>query len=216
MIVFEDPSILVCVKPVGMISESGGLPELLKEEAGLDAIFCVHRLDRETGGLMVYAITKAAAAALSASIAAGKLEKRYLAVVEGAVPEKGRMEDLLYHDASRNKSFVVQRKRRGVREAALCFERLGQAEGRSLVRIELLTGRSHQIRVQFASRRYPLVGDRKYGSRERELPLALWSAELRFHHPVSGEALVFSSPPPQCAPWTAFPLWESTAQESNV
>ena len=115
------------------------------------------------------------------------------------------MEDLLYHDVKRNKSYVVTRQRRGVRSAVLDFERLACVNSLSLVRVSLLTGRSHQIRVQFASRGLPLVGDRKYGSQNRTVPLALWSSELSFPHPVSGETLSFSAPPPASAPWTVFP-----------
>ncbi len=205
MLVYQDDVILVCRKPSGLSSEAGGLPEQLKEATGAKEIYCVHRLDRETGGLMVYAKTKQAAAKLSAAIAAGRLGKSYLAVVEGDAPERGRMEDLLYHDARRNKSYVVTRQRRGVRDAALEFERLAGRNSLSLVRIKLLTGHTHQIRVQFASRALPLVGDRKYGSRNRALPLALWSAELSFPHPDSGETLCFTASPPALEPWISFP-----------
>ena len=112
------------------------------------------------------------------------------------------MRDLLYHDAKTNKSYVVKRMRRGVREAVLRFETLETREGLSLVRVELLTGRSHQIRVQFASRQLPLLGDRRYGGGEGEP--ALWSGELRFLHPTSGKELHFTAPPPAKEPWTYF------------
>ena len=204
MIVFEASQILVCRKPAGVVSEDGGLPELLKEQRGLPELYCVHRLDRETSGLMVYAKTGRAAAALSAAIAAREMRKEYLAVVPGEAPAAGEWRDLLYRDRQKNKSYVVKRTRRGVREAVLRFETLARQGGFCLVRIELETGRSHQIRVQFASRGFPLVGDGKYGSRDREAPLALFAAALSFPHPVTGERLRFTAEPPSDYPWTLF------------
>ena len=204
MIIWEDKELIVCRKPAGVISEAGGMPELLKEQTGAKEVFCVHRLDRETAGLMVYAKTKRAAAGLSAAIEAGKLKKRYLAVVQGAPPAQGEMRDLLFRDKAKNKSYVVKRMRKGVREAQLSYETLQQARGFSLVKVSLITGRSHQIRVQFASRGFPLLGDGRYGGSHRELPLALYSAELWFPHPLSSEILSFSSAPPEEEPWTWF------------
>lgn len=201
-ILYEDAQIILCLKPVGVLSEEGGMPDLLRAQTGASEIFCVHRLDRAVGGLMVYARTKTAAASLSRQIAEGGLEKRYLAVCRGEAPLKGEMRDLLYHDPRSNKSYVVKRMRRGVREAALRYETLERREGFSLVRVELLTGRSHQIRVQFASRQLPLLGDRRYGGGEGEI--ALWSQDLRFVHPQSGEKLQFTAPPPAKEPWTRF------------
>ena len=118
------------------------------------------------------------------------------------------MRDLLYNDAARNKSFVVTRPRRGVKEALLDYELLASKEYGSLtlsaLRIALHTGRSHQIRVQFASRGMPLVGDGRYGSAIRGCPLALWSERLRFAHPVTGEEMCFSAAPPGGFPWDLF------------
>ena len=207
-ILFQDESILVCLKPPGVLSETGGMPELLEAAAG-GSVFCVHRLDRAVGGVMVYARTKEAAAALSAAIAAGRMEKRYLAVVCGRpAEEKARLKDLLYHDSGRNKSYVVRRMRRGVREAELEYETLGSAERDgetlSLLLVTLYTGRSHQIRVQFASRALPLVGDGRYGSPLRDCEIALWSHALTFPHPATGEKMRFSAPPPGSFPWTEF------------
>ena len=203
-ILYEDRSLILCEKPAGVLSEEGGMPQLLQETLGAQEIYCVHRLDRETGGLMVYAKTKQAAAALSRTIADGGLQKEYLAVAEGETPVNGTLRDLLYRDAAKNKSYVVKRMRRGVREAELSYERLAFREGLSLLRVRLKTGRSHQIRVQFASRGFPLVGDKKYGSKVRDADLALWSTRLSLPHPWSGEILSSELPPPESWPWTLF------------
>lgn len=202
-ILFRDESIAVCVKPAG-IDAQNAVPALLRDALGGDAL-CVHRLDRDVGGVMVYARSPAAAAALGRAIPAGAFEKTYLAVCAGRpFPEEGELRDLLFHDAARNKTYVVKRMRRGVREAALRYRVLDAHADASLVRVCLLTGRTHQIRVQFASRDMPLLGDAKYGSRIRSCGIALWSAELSFPHPLSGEPLRFSAPPPAAAPWNAF------------
>ncbi len=203
-ILYQDRALVLCEKPAGLLSEEGGMPELLREALGTQEIYCVHRLDRETGGLMVYAKTKQAAAVLSRTIAEGGLQKEYLAVAEGETPESGTLRDLLYRDAAKNKSYVVKRMRRGVREAELRYERLAFRGGMSLMRVRLKTGRSHQIRVQFASRGFPLVGDKKYGSSVRDTGLALWSTKLSLPHPGSGETLCRELPPPESWPWTLF------------
>ena len=206
-ILYEDERLLVCVKPAGLLSERGGLPELLEQQCG-GRVYPVHRLDRDVGGVMVYARSRETAAALSALIAARRMQKEYLAVVEGKPEaESAELRDLLYHDAAKNKSYVVQRERKGVKRAALSYRLLESEEteqGRlSLLRIRLHTGRSHQIRVQFASRKLPLAGDARYGSRLRG-GIALWSHALRFPHPVSGETLSFTVPAPDAPPWTRF------------
>ena len=214
-ILYEDRELVICQKPAGVLSEEGGMPELLRDATGSREIFCVHRLDRETGGLMVYAKTKRDAAELSAAITAGQLHKEYLAVVQGEPEAQGVMRDLLYRDAGKNKSYVVKRMRRGVREAELSYRRLDTREGLSLVRVALKTGRSHQIRVQFASRGMPLVGDGKYGSAWRDRGLALWSTALSFPHPVTGEALRRELPPPADWPWSLFELSAALAEEER-
>ena len=203
-ILYQDRALVLCEKPAGVLSEEGGMPELLRDALGTQEIYCVHRLDRETGGLMVYAKTKQAAAALSRTIADGGLQKEYLAVAEGETPVNGTLRDLLYRDAAKNKAYVVTRTRRGVREAELSYERLAFRDGLSLLRVRLKTGRSHQIRVQFASRGFPLVGDKKYGSKVRDADLALWSTRLSLPHPGSGEILSSELPPPESWPWTLF------------
>ena len=203
-ILYQDSSLLLCVKPVGLESEGEGMPRLLERQLG-GPIFCVHRLDQAVGGVMVFARTKQAAAALSAAVARREMEKEYLCVVPGAPePAQGLMRDLLYRDPAKNKSFVVKRPRRGVKEAELAYTLLERGPETSLVRVALHTGRSHQIRVQFASRAMPLLGDGKYGSRERRCTIALWSCRLAFRHPQSGERMAFTALPPASFPWDGF------------
>ena len=190
-IFYKTPDLVVCRKPVGVDSEKG-MTELLAQEVG-GSFYPVHRLDLGVGGLMVFARNKQAAAAISGLIAQGQLQKEYLALVHGCPEEpEGRMEDLLWKDSRKNKVFVVKRSRAGVRPAALRY-RVVVPGAESLVRVYLETGRSHQIRVQFASRGFPLVGDHKYGSRSRENQIHLFSAALEF--PWKGENLRFEDKP---------------------
>ena len=152
----------------------------------------LHRLDKNVGGVMVYSRTKAAAAALSRAIQEGAMVKEYVALVHGTPPERGDWEDLLWKDSKKNKVFVVKRMRGGVKKARLEFIRLSAGE-ESLVRIRLHTGRSHQIRVQFASRGYPLVGDHKYGAKDSSPAPTLFSCQLTF--PFQEETLQFEAKP---------------------
>ena len=154
-------------------------------------VYPVHRLDRDTMGLMVFAKSKEAAAFLSAQMEKS-FAKEYLARCEGVPPEQGELIDLLYHDRGKNKTYVVKRKRMGVKEARLSYEVLSRSEGSSLLRVRLFTGRTHQIRVQFSSRGYPLLGDKKYGAKTGG-DLQLWAYRLRFVHP-KGETLNFTLP----------------------
>lgn len=172
-----NPDYVICVKPVGLDSEQQ-MPARLKEELGGE-VFTLHRLDKNVGGVMVYARNKQAAAVLSKAIAQGQMEKEYVAMVHGTPPAEGDWEDLLLKDSRQNKVFVVKRPRAGVKDARLTY-RLLQAGEQSLVRIRLFTGRSHQIRVQFSSRGYPLVGDHKYGSRAAATEPMLYSCLIAF------------------------------------
>ena len=190
-ILYSDKDLAVCVKSVGLDSEHQ-VPAALKETLGGD-IFTVHRLDLNVGGVMVYARTKAAAAALSHSIQEGSMVKEYVAQVHGIPPETGDWEDLLWKDSTKNKVFVVKRQRGGVKKARLEYRRLSCEGDTSLVRIRLYTGRNHQIRVQFASRGFPLVGDHKYGSRSAETAPKLYSCCITF--PWKGQTLQFESLP---------------------
>ena len=214
-LLFEDRDIAVCVKPFGTLSEGEGdnaLPTMLAAQLGGE-IFPVHRLDRETGGCMVYARRGAAASKLSAAVSERRMEKEYLAVVQGCPAEKSAtLKDLLFRDAAKNKSFVVDRARRGVREAELSYELLETVQTEqgelSLVRVKLVTGRTHQIRVQFSHRKHPVVGDQRYGSRLKPPHMALWSWRLEFPHPFKKQRVTVSALPPQEWPWTLFSLPE--------
>ncbi len=202
---FRDKSIAVCLKPVGIDSENEGMPALLRERLGAKEVYCVHRLDRAVGGLMVYALSRPAAAKLSSAIAEGRLVKEYLCVIPGVPQEReGTMCDLLFHDKAKNKTYVVSRERRGVKRAELEYRVLDTAADMSLVSVLLRTGRSHQIRVQFASRRLPLLGDVKYGSAVRSCPVALFSHRLTLPHPVTGEIMTFEAAPGDSYPWSSF------------
>lgn len=190
-ILYSDRSLVVCLKDVGLDSEKE-LPERIGEALG-GQVFPVHRLDQNVGGCMVYARTSQAAAALSRAIQEGTMVKEYVAMVHGTPPEQGDWQDLLWKDARKNKVFVVSRERRGVKPARLEFTRLRAGEP-SLVRIRLHTGRSHQIRVQFASRGFPLVGDHKYGARDSSPAPMLYSCKIRL--PLGGKTLTFEKLPP--------------------
>ena len=185
-----DRDFVVCVKPVGLDSEME-VTAKLKELLGGD-IYPLHRLDKNVGGVMVYARTKQAAAALSKAIQEGHMVKQYVALVHGTPPETGDWEDLLWKDSKKNKVFVVKRQRGGVKKARLEYRLLSSGEN-SLVRIRLHTGRSHQIRVQFASRGFPLVGDHKYGSRDELTAPMLFSCSIAF--PWKGSVKEFESYP---------------------
>ena len=189
-ILFSDRDIAVCVKPVGLNSEAD-VPAALTEQLGGE-FFTIHRLDQNVGGVMVYARNKAAAAELSRAVQSGDMMKEYLALVHGAPAASGVLEDLLWKDSSKNKVFVVKRERKGVKKAKLEYKVIREGED-SLVRIRLHTGRSHQIRVQFASRGFPLVGDHKYGARDGSPAPFLFSCKLTF--PLKGKVLTFEATP---------------------
>lgn len=189
-IIYSDNQIAVCIKPVGIDSEHQ-VPEMLREMLGGE-IFPIHRLDKNVGGVMVFARRKQAAAALSKAVQEGTMIKEYVAMVHGTPPETGDWQDLLFKDSSKNKVFVVKRERKGVKKARLEFRRL-QAGECSLMHIRLHTGRSHQIRVQFASRGFPLVGDRKYGGKDDATAPMLFSCRLSF--PYQGEVRMFEAQP---------------------
>lgn len=191
-ILYSDRELIVCIKPVGLDSEIQ-VPKTLMEQLGGE-IFPIHRLDKNVGGIMVYARSKQAAAMLSKAVQEGSMVKEYVAMVHGTPPETGDWEDLLWKDPKKNKVFTVKRQRGGVKKARLEYRVLKSGEN-SLVRIRLHTGRSHQIRVQFSSRGFPLVGDHKYGSRDQRTEPMLFSCCITF--PLHGSLQKYE----------AFPDW---------
>lgn len=211
-ILFQDKSIAVCLKPAGVISQStdGGkdmialLNEAFAKNGENAKAFPVHRLDKETAGLMVYAKNSKAAAALSRQAEQNNIKKHYYAVTQGVPDEKsGVLKDLLFRDKQKNKTYTVKRMRKGVREASLEYNVIEEKEGMTLLDILLHTGRTHQIRVQFSSRKTPLYGDGKYGGGSGKL--ALFAHTLEFTHPASGEKMVFSAKPDKNEyPWNKF------------
>lgn len=218
-ILYEDKYLLVCEKPVGVESQksSSGKVDMIsllsqyRQEKGEDGfIGLVHRLDTATGGAMIYSKREDMTGKLSALVHSGDYKKIYLAVVHGEPEEKsGEMRDLLFHDKRKNKSYVCDKKRQGVKEAVANYRLIGKVERddgekMSLVEVELITGRTHQIRVQFASRKMPLVGDGKYGSRDNKTTCALWSHKVEFTHPVTKKMVAVVSLPEGSYPWDKF------------
>ena len=210
-ILYKDETLAVAVKPSGVLSQPDRTGEdsmltLLKEQLGRE-IFPIHRLDRAVGGVMVFAMTKAAAGKLSGMVGTDSFEKEYLAVVHGAPTEdQGEFTDYLYHDPKRNFTSVVPKTQKDAKEAKLAYTLLGKDMEKefSLVRVRLYTGRTHQIRVQFSSRGMSIAGDGKYGSRDR-MGLALWSYRLSFRHPIRKKTMAFTAlPNDKTEPWDRF------------
>ena len=200
MITYKDEEIIVCIKPYGVSSQlSGGenMVDMLSRECG-GTVYPVHRLDTQTTGLMVYARTEKSAAILSRQVAEKVMAKEYLCLCHGEVEESGKMVDFLYHDRLKNKSFAVKTKRAGAKEAILEFTKISEkslGECRlNLVRVKLFTGRTHQIRVQFATRGCPLYGDGKYGAKDNA-KIHLHSAHISFLHPKTGAKMEFDNEP---------------------
>ena len=208
-VLYLDEDILVCIKPPRVLStdEPGGVPELARQELGQPEadVRTVHRLDRVVSGVMVLARSAQAASELSRQIREGSFQKEYLAVIHGSpAQDQGQLRDLLYRDKARRMTMVAQEPGKGVQEALLDYQVLGRREGLSLVKIRLHTGRTHQIRVQFASRGMPLVGERKYSTLEDDCQIALWSHALGFVHPTTGKPMFIRKQPPREYPWELF------------
>ena len=199
-ILYFDLDLAVCKKPAGVLSEGEGegcMPYLLSctlKEKGIDATpFVVHRLDKETSGIMVFALNSKTASALSLASQNNDMKKIYHALCVGVIEKDSDvLEDLLFYDRARGKSFIVNRERKGVKRASLEYTVLERFEDRTLLEIELHTGRTHQIRAQFSSRLHPLCGDRRYGaSAEFGNKLCLCAKKLSFTHPKTKERLSF-------------------------
>ncbi len=198
MILYEDNEIVVCIKPRGVLSQEGkagqeNMIDTLSAECGCE-IYPVQRLDKDVSGVMVYAKTKASAANLSAQVSERVMEKHYIATTEkSTLTSNGTMEDLLFFDKGKNKSFVVKKERKGVKRAVLEYEEISSSDDRTSFRVRLITGRTHQIRVQFASRKHPLVGDRRYGSKI-DGDIGLVSCYISFRHPTTKDVMEFTHP----------------------
>ncbi len=215
-ILYEDSEILLVRKPAGIPSQPdiSGQPDLLTELNRRTPVRLIHRLDTPTGGVMVFARTPRAAAALSRTVQNHELfVKEYLCVLPSAPQEpQAMLTDWLYHDSRSNRTYPVappregSKPRKGVREARLAYRLTEVApDGTALVAVRLYTGRTHQIRAQFASRSLPLLGDGRYGSRVRLPYIALWAARLTVPHPADGHP-VCAVCLPAGEPWERFDL----------
>ncbi len=214
-ILFEDENIIVCIKEIGVSSEESSaenMPDIIRRHLNKPTAYIgiIHRLDTAVGGVMVYTKTKKAAAKLSSQIQNGAFKKEYFAVISGR-PETdiGVYRDLLFKDSSKNKVFVVKNARKGVKTAELEYSVIQtqkyEDKDISLVKVMLKTGRSHQIRVQFASRKMPLLGDGKYGSRTK-CNIALFSSAIKFNHPETQKEMCFSVLPYNTFPFNTFDI----------
>lgn len=208
-ICYLDEELLVCVKPARVLStdEPGGLPELLRQQLGQPEgdLRTVHRLDRVVSGLMVLARTPAAASELSRQVREGIFEKTYQAVLHGTPPKsQDTLVDLLGRDKARKMTYVAPEPGKGIQQASLTYRVMESLGELSKVEIRLHTGRTHQIRVQFASRGLPLVGERKYATLEDPCEIALFSQQIGFQHPKTGQWMAFRHEPPTGYPWDKF------------
>ena len=208
-ILFSDKDIVVCIKPPRVLStdEPGGLPDLLRQALGNPSadVRTVHRLDRVVSGVMVLARNAQAASELSRQIREDQFRKEYLAVLHGC-PEaqQGTLTDLLIRDKARKMTMVAKEPGKGVQEAILDYTLLDKNADYAMVKIHLRTGRTHQIRVQFSSRGYPLAGERKYAVQDDPCEIALWSHRIGFAHPTTGQWMDICKEPPEEYPWTKF------------
>ena len=205
-VLYQDSSVAVCVKPSGMLSQADekgekGLKELLEDDLK-KTVYLIHRLDRPVSGVMVFALDTKAAGKLSAEVADhSRFVKEYMTVVSGRPSEDNAiLRDYLFRDRFSGKTFAVDSPRKGAKDAELEYWRLdtvnhGENGEISLIRVRLHTGRTHQIRVQFASRKHPVAGDGKYGSRIKSEGIALHSYKLGFHHPKTAKFLEFTASP---------------------
>lgn len=199
-ILYEDNHIIVVVKPYNILSQSDSTKDIdmqtiiknyIKEKynkKGNVYLALLHRLDRPTGGIMIFAKTSKAAKRLSEDFKNNKIKKTYLAVIENFPLEKGTFTD--YIEKQKEKSVISKKGK----FASLTFEKIKQIKNYSLVKINLQTGRHHQIRVQFSERGFPLYGDQKYGKQDKK-QLLLYAYKLEFTHPVTKEKMTFTKIP---------------------
>lgn len=187
-IIFEDENLIGIVKPYGILSTGDNSVEELLRKKNNGYIGVIHRLDRTTQGVMIFSKNEKMTTLLNKVFQEHDIEKEYLCVVEGKLDKSSdTFEDLLYFDRQKNKSFVVDRERKGVKDAKLSYLFLREKDNLSLLKVFLYTGRTHQIRVQFASRKHPLVGDRRYGSKVESEKIMLCSSRLAFVDPIKNQ-----------------------------
>ena len=208
-IVYQDNFLIVCEKPYGVSSQKStkaNMIDMLEQKLKREVFVC-NRLDITTTGLIVYAFDKSTCAAINAQLSGDSFEKEYLAIIHGRTKFEDKLEDYVYHDALTNKSFIVSEKKKNAKIAKLFYSTEKATTIKddicSLVRIKLLTGRTHQIRVQFANQGHPLFGDGKYGAKDNS-DLALHCSKISFAHPNDGVTMMFSSEPPDKEPWNTF------------
>ena len=213
-IIYEDNHLLVIEKPINIPVQKDNtndidLITMLKDyrknnenKSGDAYIGLVHRLDRPVGGIMVFAKTSKAASRLSDQIRTNIFHKTYLAVIQGTIPKEGILEDYLIKNEKENISYVTT-KDKG-KYSKLEYKTLDIKDNLSLIRINLITGRSHQIRVQFSSRNHPLLGDSKYGNNPNNINIALYAESITFNHPTTKEKLTFTLPKPNRYPFNIF------------
>jgi 23S rRNA pseudouridine1911/1915/1917 synthase len=215
-ILYEDNHLLVVNKPAGVLSQEDhtGRPDVLTlckawikreyQKPGNVFLGLLHRLDQPVSGVMVLARTSKAASRISDQIRKRKVNKRYLTVVEGSAPDNGYLSHHMLKDEKTNISRVVSKSTPGSREANLTFETLEREGNLSLLRINLITGRAHQIRVQLAESGFPVWGDRKYGSRNTDGNIALHAEEFTLEHPTLKKTMIFRAIPEKRKPWSLF------------
>ncbi len=216
-ILYEDNHIIVAVKPQNLPccpdeTRDDNLLDMIKRylketysKPGNAYAGLIHRLDRPTGGVMVYAKTSKAAARLSEQMSSGDFEKRYMAVLVGSPRQKsGNLRDWIRKNSINNMVYVCTQGEEGAKLASLDYDIVDEKEGLSLAEIKLNTGRTHQIRVQMAYQGCPVYGDARYGQGIKGKKLGLWAYSLRFSHPVTKERVRFMAEPPEGYPWTLF------------
>jgi len=206
-VIYDDKDIVVFIKEANYDSEKITYRDVFNNDDG--KLYCVHRLDKVVSGLTVYAKNSLIASKLTESITSNSFKKEYLCVCENIFDiKKDKMEDFIFHDRKTNKTFVVKSERKDVKKAILYYDVLDEVildkNEFSLVKIALETGRTHQIRVQFSSRKHPLVGDQRYGSKIKSNCFGLWSYQLEFMHPTKNELMKFTEKPDDCFPWNLF------------
>lgn len=217
-ILYEDNHLLLVEKPVNMPvqadqSEDLDLLNYLKndikdryQKPGNVYLGLVHRLDRPVGGMMVFAKTSKAAARLSDVIRRQAFERTYLVVVWGEPPHnQANLEHFLWKDKAKNHVYAVPSTRKHAKIAQLSYQCMAKQEPFSLLKVQLQTGRSHQIRVQLSETSMPIYGDQKYGKKSDEgQQIALWAHSLRFKHPTQAKMVEARLAPPQAYPWSLF------------